>query len=504
MPFSIVNILKNNSILFICLLGSLVRFLYGYFYEPWNNSPDQLAWELLLEQQKFRYDHLIHYPHEGGTILISAVQHIIILFSGYSSLAISAMIFDFVVRFIQIKIIKSVFSLNTALIFGVWSIFATPSIIPWGTLSFGLHYISSVFPFALLFIIHKRENSKKFFLLSGIFLGLAFWFSYINFILIIAFYLFLIISKEKLNLWFYSIFSVTSIIIIHLVFRIFLDAGFHLNEFDFLSIRGENFFLKDIDLLNRIYSLPSTTVNSIVASSQNIFLDNIFKVIYYLLFIVAIGGIYISYKKQLSPKKLGIIISVLVCFLALYIISPFFYDKDFNHYINYRHLTYIIPLLSLLTILGLKSIKYNKALILIYLLMSFVLTVKLFTNEKISPGNTVTQATGWVVGTKLGHDSNAIVDIINKNSTQKKLLIQGIGWGISTSLMQDVDTSDTTYTETKINTLVELIYKYPKSYKNDILLGIDFSFSNNVKPKLDKDLLNKFKIKIAKKEMLSN
>ena len=64
---------KRYDILILCFLGTFVRIMYGLIYEPWLQAPDHLAWELLIEQGSFRYDHLIHYPHEGGSILISII-----------------------------------------------------------------------------------------------------------------------------------------------------------------------------------------------------------------------------------------------------------------------------------------------------------------------------------------------------------------------------------------------------------------------------------------------
>jgi len=34
-------------------MGSIVRLLYGYFYKPWSLGPDQIAWELIIEQGSF-------------------------------------------------------------------------------------------------------------------------------------------------------------------------------------------------------------------------------------------------------------------------------------------------------------------------------------------------------------------------------------------------------------------------------------------------------------------
>jgi len=69
------------QILLYLLLGLITRIIYGVWHEPWLNAPDQLAWDILLNEAilsgSLRYDQLIHYPHEGGTILISFMALII-------------------------------------------------------------------------------------------------------------------------------------------------------------------------------------------------------------------------------------------------------------------------------------------------------------------------------------------------------------------------------------------------------------------------------------------
>ena len=68
--------MKNFSWLIVLVaLGSISRLVFALEFQLWNQSPDQLAWELnlqeIFENGNWSYDSLIHYPHEGGTILIS-------------------------------------------------------------------------------------------------------------------------------------------------------------------------------------------------------------------------------------------------------------------------------------------------------------------------------------------------------------------------------------------------------------------------------------------------
>ena len=104
------KLLVKYDLLILCLLGALVRFLYGYFYALWNLASDQIAWEILLSEGTLSYDQLIHYPHEGGAIVISFFSHVVKLFTTFNSLTITAFLVDFCSRWIQLSIVQKIFN----------------------------------------------------------------------------------------------------------------------------------------------------------------------------------------------------------------------------------------------------------------------------------------------------------------------------------------------------------------------------------------------------------
>jgi hypothetical protein len=175
---------KINIILVMCVLGSLFRLGYCWVHTPWKFAPDHMAWEILLDESikegDFSYSHLIHYPHEGGTIVVSLFSLLINFFTPLNSLAIAAFILDFLSRLIQLYVVKKIFTNKVSLAFGLWTIFAMPCIIPWAGVSFGLHSISSLFPFVFMYLIWKDGASHRHSVIMGLFLGLAVWFSYAN------------------------------------------------------------------------------------------------------------------------------------------------------------------------------------------------------------------------------------------------------------------------------------------------------------------------------------
>lgn len=490
--------LNKYWVLLLCLLGSFVRLLFGYYYELWTQAPDQLAWELVIEQGNFSYDHLIHYPHEGGTILVSLLSYIVEIFTNFSSLTFSAVIIDFAVRYIQIRIVKKIFNTQVAFLFALWTIFATPSIIPWGTVNFGLHSLSSVFPFIFLFLLSQKKDSPRHQIVCGIFLGLAFWFSYSNFILIPVFFLYGLVSKMKVINWVYSVLSLVSVVVVHLMARLFLDAGFHLSELDLLSIRGESFSINEINIWNQLSYMLSIISNSAMALPKPSTYAEVIKLIYYAFCLLSGIGFYIAYKKHRFKKSIYLIFPIILLFLITYLLSPFSHLSDTGSYISFRHLTYILPLASLAIISGLSSLRY-KAIVVLFLLLGTYRSSKLFTMDKAPENDIITKASGWVLATKLGHNTEAVSSIIIDNPEKRELLIQGVGWGISTALMSDINKLDISKSDSKINELVELISKYPESFQGLLLEGVKFSFSDNVTPRLNSDLLVKIEETLNKR-----
>ncbi|WP_035842001.1 hypothetical protein [Crocinitomix catalasitica] len=476
-----------NRIIILCVLGSIIRLIFGYIYTPWQQAPDHLAWEIIIEQGNLQYDHLIHYPHEGGSFLISLLGQFIELFTNISSLTISAFILDFVIRFIQIKIVKKIFNIKIATLFGVWTVFATPTIIPWGTVNFGLHALSAIFPFLLLLLLHQKRDTIKHHILCGVFLGVALWFSYINLILIPAFFLYRLMSRTDIKRLLYSLLGFIGVIILHILVRKFLDAGFQLNELGLTSIRGVDFSIHDIDILNRLTNLPTVVANSTLAIPQsNLYMPSL-RLLYYFVFIVACIGMIIYHKKNNFAYSNYMIIPIIIFFLVVYTFSPFFELRDMGSYIYFRHLTYILPLLSLFIIAGLSSYRY-KVILIAFFILGMVRTGQLFTTQISPKSDGITKAAGWIIGTKLGHDAKAIVTIIEDNPDSKILLRQGVGWGISASLLFDNDNLDKIEAETKLIELVELISTYPKAYQIDLLEGVKFSFNEGLTPRLNPEL----------------
>ena len=488
------KLLVKYDLLILCLLGSLVRFLYGYFYALWNLASDQIAWEILLSEKTLSYDQLIHYPHEGGAIVISIFSHVVKLFTTFNSLTITAFLVDFCSRWIQLSIVQKIFNKKKITYsFGLWTIIGTAVIIPWATVNFGLHAISGFFPFVFLYLVWLNKDSKQHQINIGIFLGLAFWFSYSNVVLILVYFLYKLFDYQKYKLWGYSFLSLVGILFLHLITRYYADAGFHLEEMELNSIRGIEFSLDSIETWQRTYQIWYTSLaNTILAAPKSIYLVEPVKYAWLFITLVGLLGFVKSCFTEVVSKRLGIGIWVVIIFILTYAISPFCSNIErIGSYIHYRHLAYILPLLSLLTIVGLCSYKYKTALVALFLLLALYSSSLLFTEPLATEEQkqVAEKAAGWVLVTKMGHDPERLYHIISTSSYNQKLLIQGVGWGLSTLLFKDVISDDFKSIDKKINRLVNVINQFPSKDREDLMEGITFSFSPNVTPQLPQNIL---------------
>lgn len=477
-------------LIIVCLLGSLMRYIYGYAYEPWTQAPDHLAWELILEEGGFQYSHLIHYPHEGGTILVSLLSRIFELFTPFSSLTIAAFLLDFLVRFCQLKIVDALFNRTTALWFGAWSVLAFPVIIPWATVNFGLHYIASIFPFLLIYFLSREKKIVKDQLISGALLGLSVWFSYINIVLLPIYFGYKLIQREKIADLFYSSVGLLGILTLHFCIRTFSDSGFHLNEHAITAIRGEGLLNNDLHLWTQLRAIPAVLANASLSIPSTSQLMPLWRSIFYGLMLLATFGFFRSFRKQHLNPAVRIILPLLVLFMVIYVISPFYYPNDKGTHVSFRHLTYILPLFSLFIIHGLRHIpRVHSLLLVLFVGIGTWRGLQLFTADPPKQQDLMIKAAGWTIGTKFGHDPRLLEAIIRHHPEQQKLLTQGVSWGISVALFHDLNMPEDRITiEARVDQLEELLDQLTLD-KNDLTEGVHFAFSDQVSPKLDPTIL---------------
>jgi len=475
-----------RSALLFCLLGGIVRLLYGVWFQPWLQAPDHLAFEMLIEDGSMAYDHLIHYPHEGGTLLVGLLGRMVSPFTETGSLAIVAFLLDSIGRFVQLYVISKLFKGRVALAFGIWTVFGTAMIIPWGTISFGLHAVASVFPFVLLYILHQKQNTMRAQVLNGVFLALAFWFSYSNAFLIPVYFLFQWLKHKENRHWGYALLSMTLVLGLHILVRLTADAGFELEETSVASIRGTSFDLSKLKSIKGWIGGWGVPMEQAAAGIQTEirFVGRIALYLWKALFVLGIFGVLRSVWQKKTPLKVSMHLLTLLFFVTAYSMSPFFFESDrLANYVAYRHLAYILPLLTLMIILGLSMQRFYAATIGVFLCLGIFSTVFLF-RQKPSEIQSE-QITGWVLGAKLGHQPESLSQMILAAPCNPSKVFQGIGWGMSAALFSKLDENDPPSWEKALDKAASLLPRYPKRFQADLLAGIDYSFSMAVTPPLN-------------------
>lgn len=233
--------------LFLVLSGTLLRLIFGIFSKDWMAAPDQLAWGLSLDEMMqsgtFSYKQLIHYPHEGGSLIVSIVAICLRPFNFIlPSLSLSALLIDTISRWIQIKLVQKMFGTVTMSWFALWTVLAVPLLLPWATVNFGLHSLSAFLPFIFIYFatVHISKMPGGFW--CGLVAGLSVSFSYDNLIFIPTFLIWKLFDSGKLLDKFRTMGMFLSIALIamipHMMVRFFADNGFQLEQLSSTSIRG--------------------------------------------------------------------------------------------------------------------------------------------------------------------------------------------------------------------------------------------------------------------------
>ena len=481
--------INNRHLTLILIAGTIVRFIYGYSTKAWLSSPDQLAWGLSIDEMfnslSFSYLQFIHYPHEGGSFLFGFIS---ILFRPFENilptLSWVALAIDFFSRLIQIRVAEQVFGKQVALWFGVWTIFSIPLLIPWTIVNFGMHALSSFFPFLFLYIAVTYKQSKNLIIFLGLLSGIAISYSYDNISLVILSILYILLSENFTGMRVKSLlkFSLTCFIILmpHLYTRIFIDTGFGLEKNPVASIRGVplNNFLTTTSLTNFMEVWYKTLPGSFLLNSPAL-LSSILK--YIIAAFILTGIIFFIRSKTISLQTKSLSISLVIIFFILYAFSPFF-TWYFEHkgYVFYRHLCYIIPILVLIMMAGFYHSEKRKY----FLLVSWILLCVIASTEYIystkKTEHPLYKAAGWVTARKFGHNTEKLFKIrdVSKAEFRDEFTI-GLGWGLSATILENKKE------QKDLLKLISIVEKCPIEHREKIIEGVHFSFSDKVTPVLD-------------------
>lgn len=481
----------NREVLVFLLIGTVTRLVYALHFQPWLQAPDQLASEFLLRDMvasgTLRYDALIHYPHEGGAILLSILALLPKLLGSFNSLAIAAALMDLISRTVQLAICKRLFPRDVFLFFGLWSVFALPSVIPWSTLSYGLHALGAVFPFLLFAMMDQRAALAGKPALHGVLLGLFIWFSYTNVLLILPYVVWLFADRASLRSALQWVIGLGVTLALHATVRTLADPGFALAAFTSTTIRGLDYaYLQDPATYKHLYEVWVDSVPG--ASMLTSMLDQpatSIRICWNWINLIGLLGLIVLAVKRKGSPTLWMGVGVVFLFVSAYAISPFYEPRtDRSAYVYFRHFAYILPLLSLVVLAGLSALPSR---------LKYVVAVLYLGLGAISYGDTIRQPgsaylavrpAGWVLGTKLGHDPERLGRLAHSNPEQRDELLIGFGWGITSTLL-----ADSTAGEDQLNRVCDLVRSFSESDQAPVMQGVCYAFSDQVTPVLDQSWL---------------
>ncbi|MEO6325017.1 MAG: hypothetical protein ABIT01_08850 [Thermoanaerobaculia bacterium] len=477
----------------------MIRFVYALKFQGWTRAPDQLAWELLLDEARstgLRYDQLVHYPHEGGSIVLSLLALLLtplVRSAGLPSLVLAALLFDTAARAAAIAVARRVFGGGAALTYALFSVFSLPLLLPWSVLGFGLHAASGIWPIVFLLFTHVGLGTRRRAALFGAFVALAIVFSYEDLALVPAALVLVVLEARgargaagrRVMLGFAA--SCAGLLSLHLLVRVTVPTGFLLQPHGPLSVRGLDFLSPPLgDLLSlwrRVFShtLPGATQLPALAGLGKESLRVGFV-------LVAAGGVLLAILRRETRRAAALGALVLVTWLLLYAASPLFGPRrDFDDFIYYRHLAFILPLLSLLALAGFSARRHALRLgALVLIATSIAAGVNALRDVKASVPNDT--STGWVLAHKLGHDPDRLIRLLEVGGPRRRDLVFGYGWGYAAALFETADATSPAGLAgvERVRRVAALV---PVELRGAFGEGIRFAFGPGITPRLDPRVL---------------
>jgi hypothetical protein len=318
----------------------------------------------------------------------------------------------------------------------------------------------------------------------GLFLGVSFWFYYGNLLLCFAYLIFIFLVKKQWKVGSVGLLGFCIIFMLHLLVRNSFDAGFHLQNFKAQTIRGIDLFqgytLNFKNIIDVWFGALSKT------STAGMQAEELFPHSYILWGVIVLQGVVLGFK-MLYKLNYTLFCGFLIfpIFILIYAVGPFYVERsNSTNYVLLRHLTYITPLIILLVVVGLDGFRFTRIVLYSFILLSTYNSVRLFYNK---PSSFIAEeATGWVLGNKLGHSPKLVEACIEQTDYDKEKLYKGVGWGIATGLFENENIEDTISAKIKINIIKQLVNEY--SNPTLIWKGVSFGFSDSVSPVLDREV----------------
>lgn len=472
------------------MLGTAFRLGYAWYGKPYACAPDQLAWELALEEMldsgRWSYRQIIHYPHEGGSFIMGLLAIVFMPFKTFlPPLSLAALVVNTLSRYIQIKSTGLIFGTRTGEWYAWWTVLASPLLVCWSSVNFGLHALSAFWPFIFISIMVGKHRHKN--LLAGIVTALAIGFSYDNLVLLPVYILWQAFSRYKLSerflqvSWFLA--GLVPLLVVHLLIRVMTDAGFHEAGHTLTSIRGEE--LKNINIgtwwQQIMFTLHTIIPESYWMQSLQPLSPAWQRYLFLVLGGVGIAGVAVSAATYSPGTRLSLLF--IAVFIGLYAYSPFFTQQYDVHYVSFRYMAYLAPLLMATILSGYAGITAWVGRVGAFLLMAGTIYTGLFFHKTLNcPDEGSYKAAGWIIALKFSDDTSVMQRICNQAPPENRPdLLEGYAWGLTALYLNHITIKD----DEAIHKLVQRLNEFPPETKPLMLEGISIAFKPRTTPILD-------------------
>lgn len=477
-----------RSILMMALAGALVRWAFGLAEMPWVDSPDQLAWGLLLEEARdgpLRVDQLVHYPHEGASALVGLLAWLLpSRVVGLPALSAATLIVDTVGRVVQIAVVHRVFGSTVGTWFGWWTVVAVPGLLPWATASFGLHGLAAFWPFVLMALAARREGMQP--VATGLVLGLAVAWALDSLVVLAAAVTFVFTAApqgRRLRATVPVVLAAVAVLVPWWLLWTQLDVGFQLEKLGPLSVRGTSPSVVDLLwaplrlLAVPIVVIPGATWLPTVGGPLGTYALR-------LAWTVACGmGAGLVLSRRAAPAAMVGVLALLWFFMA-YAASPFYAASPLSgDYVAYRHLAFVLPLLVALAWRGVAdAARWRRGFAVTLLGFGVLGALGQVVQSQDEPAVPPMRAAGWVLGRKLGHDVPRLSRLAASMSDDDRAeLERGFAWGLTATVLGRGSVRG----EESLLELEELFKKFPASVRPGLVRGVADAFDPRATPRLE-------------------
>ena len=464
--------------LLLVIAGTVARAMLAGWTALWNFSADQAAWGLGLEamaaEGRLTYAGLMHYPHEGGSWLVGLVA---LLFRPLAELmpplVWATLLLDALVRCAQIVLAHRLVGASVARWFAWWTVFAAPLMLPWSVVACGLHALLAFAPLLLASQLHRPPVVKG--LLIGVLAGLAYdvWALFPVVLAALA----LQRAGQRWTAVLACAVGAATGFAPHLLMRFLLDDGFHLEGMGLLSIRGleqggmylgalpgraAGVLLRDLPAAFTLLPVGSMGARWLAFAGA----------------LVLIAVLRACWRRGYDAPELRVLVGMVVLFVIVLIIAPFQERPGSGAGpLHYRYHAFMLPVLMLLVFQGMGHARRWMAPVLIASCAALTIGYA-FTRERTAVN---TEAVGWVLARKHGHDVAHMTRLVQLVPTDKRpSVVFGMGWGTAAALF-DRRVPD----QLGADRLRALVAAMPPEWEQGYLHGVERAFAAGITPVLD-------------------